>query len=169
MRSDAPRPRHGAAGRTLHWLVVVAIAAQFAVGWAMDEVERLVVAHVVLGVSILVLATIRVWWRRRVTLPPWPDSMTRFEQRLAHRTEQALYWLQFLIPLTGLALLLASGEDWDLGTREWEAPVELADDDAMLAAHVATHVAFAVALLAHVGLVAKRTVVDRDGFLRRML
>lgn len=75
----------------------------------------------------------------------------------------------FLIPLTGLALLLVSGEDWDLGTREWQAPLELADDDVLLGAHIATHLAFFAAFATHVGLVLKHQFIDRDALLRRML
>lgn len=44
----------------------------------------------------------------------------------------------------------------------------LVSDDAV-ALHVAAHVAFFVTIAAHVGLVLKHQLVDRDGLLRRML
>ena len=76
----------------------------------------------------------------------------------------------FLIPLTGLSLVLASGEDWDLGWRgEWRAPWEWIDDDILLAVHIATHLAFFTALSVHVGMVFKHQFVDRDRLLNRML
>lgn len=77
--------------------------------------------------------------------------------------------MMFLIPFTGLALALVSGEDWDLGGREWEAPYEGADDDVLLWAHIATHVTFLTAFTVHVGLVLKHQLIDRDRLLRRML
>lgn len=43
------------------------------------------------------------------------------------------------------------------------------DDDVLLGGHIATHVACFVALTAHVGLVLKHQLVDRDGLLRRIL
>ncbi len=178
------RARYGAVARTLHWTMAVAIAAQFVVGYAMDRFEvldwvvdrwlggeddRLIVVHAGLGVTILALATVRAAWRRVVGLPPWAEGLSAFERRLESRVEKVLYWLMFLIPVTGLALLLVSGEDWDLGTREWRAPVEWADDDVLLGAHIATHVGFFAAFATHVGLVLKHQFVDRDGLLRRML
>jgi cytochrome b561 len=83
--------------------------------------------------------------------------------------ERTLYWLMFLIPITGLALVFLSGEDWDLTSGEWEAPLELVDDDVLLGGHILTHVAFFLAFAVHVGLVLKHQVVDRDNLLRRML
>lgn len=176
--------RYGVVARVLHWTMAVALGIQFVVGYAMDRFEvldwavdrwlggeddRLIVVHATLGVTILVLATVRATWRRVHGLPPWAEGLSPFERRLESRIERVLYWLLFLIPLTGLALLLLSGEDWDLGTREWEAPVEWADDDVLLGAHITTHVAFFIAFATHVGLVLKHQLVNRDGLLRRML
>jgi cytochrome b561 len=81
----------------------------------------------------------------------------------------ALYALMFLIPLSGLALVLVSGEDWDVWGREWEAPLEIVDDDILLAGHISTHLLFAAAFALHLGLVLKHQFVDRDHLLQRML
>jgi cytochrome b561 len=164
--------------RTLHWLTVTALLAQFVIGYTMDAGGRgrgrgrgrgegsgrgrgrggdlevfgddaLLTAHVLLGVSILLLAIVRVLWRRRSTLPPWAPGLSPAERTLAHWTERTLYVLLFAIPATGLWLVLVS-------------------DDA-LPVHVASHVAFFVALAAHVGLVLKHQLIDRDRLLRRML
>jgi cytochrome b561 len=64
-------------------------------------------------------------------------------------TERALMVLLFLIPLTGLSVLLG--------------------DDDLLWLHVTSHVAFFFALAAHLALVLRHTVVRRDGLLSRML
>lgn len=177
--------RHNLLARMLHWTMLVAIAAQFAVGygidraddlfeWAVDlwfagDEEVLVLVHVGLGVAILVLATLRLLWRVTAGLPPWAPGLSATERRIAHRVEQLLYAAMFLIPLTGIGLVLLAGEEWELGPRLWQAPVELLDDDLLLGAHIATHVAFVVALVTHVGLVLKHQLLDRDGLLRRML
>lgn len=176
---------YGTVYKFLHWTIFLALGAQFVVGYAMDrgdlllewavdrwlggEEEALLPLHVALGLSILVLALIRVLWRKRVGLPPWAEGLSLGERRLAHATERILYWLMFLIPLTGLALVLVSGEDWDLSRGEWKAPLELIDDDLLLTGHIATHVVFFGAFVAHVGLVLKHQLVDRDRLLRRML
>jgi cytochrome b561 len=163
----------------------IAIGAQFVIGYAMDrfdelleipvdrwlggEEENLLLVHAALGVTILGLAVIRLIWRQTAGLPPWAPTLSPGERRFAHGTELTLYFLMFAIPMSGLALLLVSGEDWDVWGREWEAPYELVDGDLLLAGHIATHVLFILALTAHVGLVLKHQVVNRDRLLRRML
>ena len=181
---DPAPARYGRVARLLHWTMVVTLLLQFVVGYSLEQAglldgvvdrwlggdeDQLLVVHVVLGVSLLALAVVRVVWRRVAGLPPWAEGLSTRERRLAHRTEQVLYAVMFLIPLTGLALVTISGEDWDLARGEWQAPLEWVDDDVVLGAHVTTHVVFFAAFAAHVGLVLKHQLVDRDGLLRRML
>jgi cytochrome b561 len=111
--------------------------------------EPVLTAHVVLGLALLLLALVRLVRRRVVPLPPWAETLTEGERRLAHRTEQVLYLTLVLMPLSGLGVLLV--------------------DDDLLPVHVATHVTFFVAIALHVGLVLKHQLVDRDRLLRRML
>lgn len=171
--------------RVLHWTMAGLIGLQFVVGYSLEraddllepvvdawlggEDDLLVGVHALIGVAILLLAVVRVTWRRVAGLPPWAPGLSALERRLAHRVEQILYTMMFLIPLSGLALVLASGEDWDLGRRTWQAPVEVADDDILLGVHIATHVTFLATLAIHVGMVLKHQLIDRDGLLRRML
>lgn len=165
--------------KVLHWLTVAAMSAQFAVGYALDaggqgrgrgrggdsggrgrgrgrggdlEVfgdDALLTVHVLLGVTILGLALARLWWRRRTGLPAWAPTLSHRERTLAHVTERVLYACLVAIPLSGLWLVLV-------------------DDDAV-GIHVAAHLTFFVALAAHVGLVLKHQLLDRDRLLRRML
>lgn len=174
--------RNGPAGygwvtKTLHWLTVLAVAAQFTVGYLMgggdsghgrgrgrgrggesgrgrgrggedsgylDDPETLLMVHVGLGLAILVIALLRVGWRRVSGLPPWSEALSERQRRLVHWTERALLTLLFVVPLSGLAL------------------VAVGDDDA-LPLHVAAHVAFFVALAAHL------STNLRPVILRRML
>ncbi|MEX0869468.1 MAG: cytochrome b/b6 domain-containing protein [Nitriliruptoraceae bacterium] len=181
----AERPGYGRVTKLLHWLMFVALLGQFVVGyaieraddllaWAVDrwlggEEEGLLAVHAGIGIVILSLAIVRVIWRRRVGLPPWAPGLSALERRIAHRVEQILYGMMFLIPLTGLALVLVSGEDWDLRGGEWQAPYEWVDDDVLLPAHIATHLTFLAAFAVHVGLVLKHQFIDRDRLLSRML
>ena len=177
--------RYGRAARALHWATVLAVLAQFSVGYLMevddggrgrgrgrsggsgrgrggedegyaDVTERLaawpgdlLAWHVVLGVTVLLLAVVRLVWRRAHGLPPWAETLSVTERRVAHWTERALLTLLLVVPSSGLALLVV-GDD-------------------LVAVHVASHVAFFVALAAHVGLVLKHQALDGDGLLRRML
>lgn len=137
--------------------------------WLAGEEDKLLLLHGLLGLLILSIAIVRLIYRLKAGLPPWAPTLTPAERRMAHWTEVVLYSLMFLIPLTGLALLFASGEDWEIWGREWQAPYEVADDDLLLAGHITTHVLFFIAFLAHIGLVFKHQLVNRDRLLRRML
>lgn len=183
--TDSPTG-YGLVAKALHWLTFLLLVAQFMVGYAIDRIEDLaeplvdrwlggeddylVVVHASLGVVILVLASARVVWRRIHGLPPWAETLISRERRFAHWTERILYLCLFLIPLTGIALVLVTGEDWDVGRElEWRAPVEWIDDDLVLGAHIVGHLIFFTAFAAHLGLVLKHQMFDRDRLFRRML
>ena len=207
---------YGVVTKVLHWLTVLAIVAQFGVGWAMDlddatdrqddlldaeadrledaaeeqgeaaeeqveaEIERredaldaaeddqasslfsdvvsgdafgdglsLPEVHVVLGLLVLVLAALRILWRRTTPLPPWAEHLSAGERRLEGLLEQAFMVLLVVVPASGL-LLVVAGTDW-------------------LPVHVAAQIAFLATIAAHVGLVLRHTVVRRDRHLARML
>lgn len=178
--------RYGFVTRVLHWTMVLVMAAQFALGWALTrnddllrpladrwfggEEDAVVVAHAALGVVLLALAVVRLVWRLATDLPPWSPALSDRERRVVHVLERVLYTCMFLVPLTGLGLFLLTGEDWDVGSgREWTAPVELADDDTFLVAHVITQVVFLAAVAVHVTIVVRHTLVRRDGLLSRMV
>jgi len=169
---------YGFVTKWLHWLTVGLLIAQFVVGYLMDdegggrgrgrgrggdsggsghgrgrggedEVLTLLPLHVGLGIAILVLAIIRVSWRVSTPLPPWAESLTHAERRIATLTERSLLTLLFAIPATGLVLVLG--------------------EDDLLGLHVAAHIAFFIALAAHLGLVLGHRACTGSSLLRRML
>lgn len=173
--------------KVLHWLTVAAVGAQFAVGYNLDLDEEcdppgedrsggdtsdafeerldrleercearaddydllgggfdLAELHLLLGLTVLALGVVRPLWRRVAGLPPWSEHLSAADRRLVHWTERALLLLLVVVPVSGL-LLVATG------------------DDAWLPLHVAAHVAFFVALAAHL------FTNLRPAILRRML
>jgi len=175
---------YGTVAKGLHWLTVLALVCQFTIGYFLDDEDgsgrgrgrgrgrgegsgrgrggdddalgdaldggwSLLTVHVALGLLIVLLACIRVAWRRLDGLPPWAGTLSPAERRLAIITERTMLVLLFAVPLTGLTLVLG--------------------DDDLLPLHVTAHVVFFTALAAHVGLVVKHQVVDRDRLLARML
>jgi cytochrome b561 len=172
--------RNGPAGyglvtKTLHWLTVAALAAQFAIGYGIDAVsawvagtddsdsdEAAVFVHGWLGGAILVLVLIRLAWRFGTPLPPWSDRLTERDRRLEAFTEWALYLALFAIPLSGFALLYLSGEERDVAEdREWQPPYDVVGDDTALAVHIGGHVLLYVTLAIHVGLALRRRTLGR--------
>ena len=98
-------------------------------------------AHVLLGVLIIALGVLRLVWRSTTPLPPWDPRLTPVNQRLVHATEVALLTLQFVVPATGILLVTGTGDVLDL--------------------HIAAHIAFFVALAAHLGMVIGKGLVPR--------
>ncbi|MET9604102.1 cytochrome b/b6 domain-containing protein [Streptomyces sp. NPDC006512] len=171
---------YGLVTKALHWSVAGLLVVQFTLGYRMADdgghgrgrgrdgdsgrgrgrggedgfvlfgEDRLLTAHALIGTAILVLAVVRLVWRRTTPLPPWSPALSPAERRLAHWTEASLYALLFAMPLTGMWLFAAG------------------DDDA-LAPHVAAHLAFFAVLAVHLALVLGHTLVRRDHLLRRML
>jgi cytochrome b561 len=84
---------------------------------------------------------LRVVWRRVAGLPPWAETLSDGERRIVTVTERVLLTMLFVVPLTGLALVLG--------------------DDGLLPVHVTAHIAFFVALAAHVVLVLRRGLLPR--------
>ena len=147
---------YGATARRLHWLTVGALTTQFSIGYLMDaddsgrgrgrgrgrgEGWNVVTTHVALGLLILLLAVLRVFWRRASGLPPWAERLSEGDRRLVILTERTLLTLLFVVPITGLSLVFGD-DDW-------------------LPVHVTAHIAFFVALAAHVGIVLRRGLLPR--------
>lgn len=166
---------YGAVTKTLHWLTVVAVAAQFTIGYGLDAFsawvagtddsdadEAGVFVHAGLGVAILLLAVIRLAWRSATPLPPWAEQYTERDRRVASLTERVLYLTLFWIPLSGVGLLFLSGEERDIAENdEWQPPYDIVSDDVALTAHVAGHVLFFATVIVHVGLALRRRTVTR--------
>ena len=97
--------------------------------------------HVLLGLAIIAIGIVRLVWRRTTTLPPWDPRLTRTDRKVLHRAEQTLLALLFVVPATGIALVVGSSD--------------------LLPLHIAAHLCFYVALAVHVGVVVRRRVVGR--------
>lgn len=104
--------------------------------------------HVLLGLSLIGLGLLRVAWRTATPLPPWAEHLSAGERRFEGASEKLLLTMLVVTPATGL-LLVAGNED-------------------LLAVHVTAQLVFVAAIVGHVGLVLKHTVVRRNRHLSRM-
>ncbi|WP_020014368.1 cytochrome b [Promicromonospora sukumoe] len=97
--------------------------------------------HVLLGLGIIAVGVLRLVWRRTTTLPPWDPRLTGTDRRIMHWAERILLAMLFVVPATGIALVVGSTD--------------------LLPLHIAAHLCFFAALAAHVGVVVRRRVVGR--------
>jgi cytochrome b561 len=106
--------QYGQVSRALHWIIVLAILAQWLLAEAGDSAIQL---HQSVGMSVLALALVRLVWRVLNPSPAWPEDMKRYEVTLARVVHVAFYVLLFAIPITGWAL--SSVEDEPLRFFGW--------------------------------------------------
>jgi cytochrome b561 len=107
------RSRFTALQRLLHWLMAASILAMLFVGVGMvatvaPRYLTLVSLHKPLGLTILVLALIRLGVRLREGAPPLPASLPPPLRLAAQASHYVLYALMLLMPLLGWAMLSAA-------------------------------------------------------------
>lgn len=118
-------------------------------GSALEGGVSAVEAHVALGLTLVVLALVRLLWRRTTPLPPWAEHLSGAERRVEATLEKAMLALLLVVPATGLLLVAYGGS--------------------LLPLHVAAQVALLATVAGHVALVLRHTAVHRHRQLARML
>jgi cytochrome b561 len=174
--------RYGAVAIGFHWLLALAIVANFGVGLYMHDLPfsplrlRLFNWHKWAGVTILLLSALRLLWRLAHRPPELPEpvrvAMPNWQRRAHRATHGLLYLLFFAVPLSGWAYSSAAAFPvvWFgvLALPDW-VPVNKALADAVLKP---LHHVFAFALAAlvvlHVAATLKHQFIDRDGLFWRI-
>jgi cytochrome b561 len=164
--------------KTLHWLIVALLIAQFIFAWTMPHIGRdtpvttLISLHFTFGIVILAVAVIRLAWRATHAEPPPEAGLPLWQNRSGQIVHWLLYALLFVVPLLGwmdasrrgMPVVLAGFElPKLLATRApgwgWTGDVHGLLANYLMLALVGLHVA--AALYHHF--------VQRDGVLRRMM
>ena len=161
--------------RILHWLMAAMLLTMLFIGVSMvaslGNYHTLVAIHRPLGIMILVLAAIRLANRLFTTLPPFPPTMSRREQRMASASERLLYTLMFALPLVGWGMLSA-GHYPIVMFGPVHLPAILPTNPTLYAMLRKTHTILAYLLfltfLAHLSAVFFHTLIVRDHLLNRM-
>ncbi len=163
----------------LHWLIALIIGAAFALGWVMSDMPGLSMTklkyfswHKWMGVTIFMLAVLRLLWRATHPAPPLSAELPAWQRLAASSTHHLLYLLIIVIPLTGYFYSLAAGvQVVYLGIIP--LPVLIAKNDVLKELLKNTH---SVLNFSMAGLVAmhalgalKHHFIDHDGTLARML
>jgi cytochrome b561 len=170
--------RFGAVAQSLHWLIAAMIVTQFVLANIAEDlplgVHKLAVLarHKSVGMTILMLAVIRLIWRATHPAPPMPAAMPGYERKLANLSHVLLYTLLFAMPITGL--LMSSAKGYSVSWFNWFAwPNLIGRSDAAFnffkdTHHLLAKILFFTALL-HVAAALKHHFWDKDNVLKRML
>lgn len=118
------RSEYGVVSRGLHWIIVLAIVGQWLLAQADEDSRPLygfgfdaLTLHQSIGLTVLLLAVIRLVWRFVNPKPAWPSDMKPYEINIARAAHFGFYVLLFAIPITGWAL--SSVEDEPLTFFHW--------------------------------------------------
>ena len=99
--------RYGFLAQTFHWVIAALIVAQFVLAKMQEHLPLgarklgILARHKSVGMTILMLAILRLAWRLWHPAPPLPDGMRPYERWAARATHVAFYVLLFAMPLTG--------------------------------------------------------------------
>jgi cytochrome b561 len=99
--------RYTSTAKTLHWLIVALLIAQFIFAWSMPHIGRntpvttLISLHFTFGMIILGVAIVRLAWRATHAEPAPPDGIPPWQVKTARILHWLLYALLFVIPILG--------------------------------------------------------------------
>ncbi|MBM4204573.1 MAG: hypothetical protein FJ194_10555 [Gammaproteobacteria bacterium] len=163
--------------RILHWLIAGLIVLNFVLHELAEEAVSDAAAlalwanHKSVGMTVFMLAIIRLIWRLTHKVPELPATMASWQVKVSKVTHFLLYTLIFLVPLFGWLYSSASAYSvsWfnlfvfpDLVSQN-ESVAEVFEE-----MHENTAKAMFVLALLHIGAALKHALFDRDGVLSRM-
>ncbi|HME40597.1 MAG TPA: cytochrome b [Steroidobacteraceae bacterium] len=178
MPTRSPPTRYSAVAQTFHWVIAALVVVQFVLANLEGDLPigahklALLARHKSFGMTVLMLAILRLLWRLKNPPPGLPAGMSPLERRLARATHIAFYVLLFAMPLTGW--MMSSAKNYSVswfGLFTW--PNLIGKSETAFKVLHATHeilsdVLLAIAIL-HILAALKHHFWHKDDVLRRML
>jgi cytochrome b561 len=167
----------GSLSKALHWLIVLLIINQWWIAERAEDLKGLakleaLAWHKSFGMTILMLAVLRLAWRLTNTTPELTTETKPWERVLAKVSHFLLYALIFAMPLTGW--MMSSARNFPVSWfKLFQFPDFVAPADTTFrlmqdAHHLLFSVLVCVALL-HVAGALKHHFLDKNDVLKRML
>ena len=171
-----PRPdRYSRFAVLLHWTIAALVAAQFALGWAMQAIAKhppgpradAFNLHKSFGLLILAMMVVRIAWRLSHP-PPALAPMPRWQATVARANHALLYAALVVMPVVGYLGSAFSGYPvrfFGIVLPAWTTRHD-ALKEAMSTAHLAVSWILAAALALHVTAVIKHALEGDSGLWR---
>jgi cytochrome b561 len=191
--------RYTKTAKILHWLIALGIFGMFALGWYMSELPKegpkqmaydlfdwgiytwtlseeasprtfYFNLHKSIGITLLALIIVRVFWRITHKAPAMLASYKAWETKLASGVHRLLYVLMVALPLSGLVMAVASkyGVKWfglDFIGGLDNTPLR----EVFKEAHEIIGVVILLIIILHILGALKHKFIDKDETLDRML
>jgi cytochrome b561 len=177
MQTHNSDDRWGVVQQALHWLVALAVLVQLTVGFTLAALPSdsapwggLFPIHTSLGLSILLLMLLRLFWRRSNPVPRLPETLPRWQQGVARGTHWLFYLLLIGLPIGGYLLVSAFGQP--IPFFGLKLPSLLPESESLQGIIWTLHALGAVLVVAlillHVGGALRHEWLLKDNVLRRM-
>lgn len=170
--------RYSRGAIAFHWIIAALIALNFIAAWVAEDLPpeqaaQIMGNHKAFGITILVLAVLRLVWRLTHRPPPRVQALRPWEVALAKVVHIAFYVLMIAIPLAGWAMSSIAARPVSFFGLFTVPMLPLGSDKAVGGLFHDLHENGATLLLVllalHVAGALKHHFIDRDGTLRRML
>lgn len=163
----------------LHWLMAILIVSAFVMGVVMTDIPGFTPTkikyyswHKWIGITVLLLACLRLLWRLRYPAPPYPAGMPAWQQKAATGTHHLLYLLFFASPISGYFYSLAAGVPV-VYLQLIPLPVLIEPNPELKpilqGLHKAFNISLALLVFAHIGAALKHHFIEKDGIFKRIL
>lgn len=125
--------------------------------------------HKSLGVTVLALILLRVFWRVTHAAPAFPATMKEWEKKLSHAVHHTLYLLMLVMPISGFVMSIYS----KFGIRWFGVLLVQGTDNPPLRdffkeIHEITAWVLIVVVVLHIAAAIKHKVIDKDEIMKRM-
>jgi len=178
MPNQSSPTRYGAVAQLFHWIIAALVVTQFVLANLAEDLPigahklALLARHKSFGMTVLMLAILRVLWRLKNPPPELPSGMKPVERMLARATHIAFYVLLFAMPITGW--LMSSAKNYSVswfGLFTWPNLIgknETAFDLLRTTHGILSDALFVIAVL-HILAALKHHFWHKDDVLLRML
>ena len=178
MPNHSSPTRYGAVAQGFHWLIAALVVTQFVLANLADDLPlgahklALLARHKSFGMTVLMLAVLRLAWRLKNPPPELPAVIAPVQRKLARATHIAFYVLLFAMPMTGW--LMSSAKNYSVswfGLFTWPNLIgknEAAFDLLRSTHHLLSKVLLAIAVL-HILAALKHHFWNKNDVLLRML
>src|SRR6202046_5089493 len=178
MPNQSSPMRYSAVAQAFHWIIAALVVTQFVLANLEDDLPigahklALLARHKSVGMTILMLAVLRLLWRLWNPPPALPLGMKPVERVLARASHYTFYVLLFAMPITGW--MMSSAKNYSVswfGLFTW--PNLIGKNEAAFNFLHSTHeilsdVLLAIAVL-HIVAALKHHFWNKDNVLLRML
>lgn len=106
---------YGSVAKLLHWLIAIFILVEYLIGSTLD-MSDLKQVHIQIGFIIFILVVIRIIWRitHGSQYPSQSQQLTKLNQKMATAGHHLMYLLMFVLPVTGICLVVSKGHPFFL-------------------------------------------------------